>query len=101
MAEARAAASEPKVKFHDEGTSEIEQETKVAKSVFQDLKLCAFRTKWVNISFTFVCYKCSIKSLSLGNMAGKHPGNWGKEVCFIYFHLLKNAYKEKMHLFVT
>jgi len=45
MAEARAAASEPKVKFHDEGTSEIEQETKVAKSVFQDLKLCAFRTK--------------------------------------------------------
>lgn len=45
MAEARAAAHEPKVRFHEEGTSEIEQETKVAKSVFQNLKLCAFRTK--------------------------------------------------------
>lgn len=45
MAEARAAAHEPQVRFHEEGTSEIEQETKVAKSLFQDLKLCAFRTK--------------------------------------------------------
>jgi len=45
MAEARAAVSEPKVKFHDEGTSEIEQEKKVAKSFFQDLKICAFRTR--------------------------------------------------------
>ena len=47
MAEARAATLEPKVRFHDEGTSEIEQETKVAKSFFQDLKLCAVRTRWV------------------------------------------------------
>ena len=47
MAEARAAAHELKVRFHEEGTSEIEQETKVAKSLFQDLKLCAFRTKLV------------------------------------------------------
>lgn len=45
MAEARAATLEPKVRFHDEGTSEIEQETKVAKSFFQDLKLCAVRTR--------------------------------------------------------
>ena len=45
MAEARAAVSKPHVRFHEEGTSEIEQETKVAKSFFQDLKLCAFRTR--------------------------------------------------------
>ena len=50
MAEARAAAHEPKVNFHDEGTSELEQERKVAKSIFQDLKLCAFRTRLVYIS---------------------------------------------------
>lgn len=45
MAEARAAVHEPKVRFNEEGTSEIEQETKVAKSVFQDIKICAFRTR--------------------------------------------------------
>ena len=45
MAEARAAIAEPHVRFHDEGTSQVEQQEKVAKSVFQDLKLCAFRTK--------------------------------------------------------
>lgn len=45
MAEARQAVHEPKVKYHEEGTTEIEQEQKVAKSVFQDLKGCAFRTK--------------------------------------------------------
>jgi len=45
MAEARAAVSKPHVRFHEEGTSEIEQETQVAKSFFQDLKLCAFRTR--------------------------------------------------------
>ncbi|XP_057315865.1 carnitine O-palmitoyltransferase 1, liver isoform-like [Hydractinia symbiolongicarpus] len=45
MAEARAAVHEPKVRYHEEGTSEIEQETKVAKSFFQDLKICAFRTR--------------------------------------------------------
>ena len=45
MAEARAAVHEPKVRLNDEGTTEVEQETKVAKSFFQDLKICAFRTK--------------------------------------------------------
>jgi len=47
MAEARQAvhATTTKVKYHEEGTSEIEQEQKVAKSFYQDLKGCAFRTK--------------------------------------------------------
>jgi len=45
MAEARAAAHEPQVRYHEEGTSEIEQETKVAKSFFQDLSFCAVRTR--------------------------------------------------------
>ncbi|XP_002154641.1 carnitine O-palmitoyltransferase 1, liver isoform [Hydra vulgaris] len=45
MAEARAAASEPQVRYRAEGTSKVEQESRVAKSVYQDLMLCAFRTK--------------------------------------------------------
>ena len=45
MAEARAAIAEPHVKFHEEGTSIVEQEARVAKSLFCDLKLCAFRTR--------------------------------------------------------
>lgn len=47
MAEARAAIAEPHVKFHEEGTSIVEQEERVAKSLFQDLRLCAFRTRFV------------------------------------------------------
>ena len=50
MAEARAAIAEPHVKFHEEGTSIVEQEERVAKSLFQDLKLCAFRTRFVKYS---------------------------------------------------
>lgn len=45
MAEARAAAHKPQVRYHEEGTSETEQETKVAKSFFQDLSFCAVRTR--------------------------------------------------------
>ena len=60
MAEARAAVHEPKVRFNEEGTSEIEQETKVAKSVFQDLKICAFRTR-----FVFVIITCYFKWLAI------------------------------------
>ena len=48
MAEARAAIAEPHVKFHEEGTSITEQEERVAKSLFYDLKLCAFRTRHVS-----------------------------------------------------
>lgn len=45
MAEGRAAANVKNVSIQEEGTSEIDNETKVAKSLFQDLKGCAFRTK--------------------------------------------------------
>ena len=54
MAEARAAIAEPHVKFHEEGTSIIEQEEKVAKSLFYDLKLCAFRTRQVPYKNSFI-----------------------------------------------
>jgi len=57
MAEARAAAHEPQVRYHEEGTSEKEQETKVAKSFFQDLKLCAFRTRYVRTDYWFHLYR--------------------------------------------
>ena len=58
MAEARAAIAEPHVKFHEEGTSIIEQEEKVAKSLFYDLKLCAFRTRYA--SYIILSYLCSV-----------------------------------------
>eukprot|EP00794_Sanderia_malayensis_P019509 gene19509-21438_t len=69
MAEARAAIAEPHVKFHDEGTSILEQEERVAKSVFCDLKLCAFRTRkqianglwpttWNNLLITLAVISC-------------------------------------------
>ena len=57
MAEARAAVHEPKVRFHEEGTSEKEQETRVARSFFENLKGCAFRTRSVNMHKYFKCVK--------------------------------------------
>ena len=45
MAEGRQAANVKNVSIQEEGTSEKDNETKVAKSLFQDLKGCAFRTK--------------------------------------------------------
>lgn len=58
MAEARAAIAEPHVKFHEEGTSIVEQEERVAKSLFQDLRLCAFRTRFVLNGGFFVLFCC-------------------------------------------
>eukprot|EP00112_Aurelia_sp_Birch-Aquarium-sp1_P017854 Seg418.12 transcript_id=Seg418.12/GoldUCD/mRNA.D3Y31 product="Carnitine O-palmitoyltransferase 1 liver isoform" protein_id=Seg418.12/GoldUCD/D3Y31 len=69
MAEARAAIAEPHVKFHEEGTSIVEQEERVAKSLFQDLRLCAFRTRiqiqnglwpttWHNLAIALIVASC-------------------------------------------
>eukprot|EP00795_Rhopilema_esculentum_P003730 gene3730-15005_t len=69
MAEARAAIAEPHVKFHEEGTSIVEQEARVAKSLFCDLKLCAFRTRkqiqnglwptsWNNLLIAWIVASC-------------------------------------------
>jgi len=69
MAEARAAIAEPHVKFHEEGTSITEQEERVAKSLFYDLKLCAFRTRkqiqnglwpttWNNLLLAWIVASC-------------------------------------------